>query len=310
MFNRNLPEPYCPRALRQLAGCVGTAMLVLLYATAHAQTPAAAPAAVAAPQGEIKGTAWEHTPQSLALSVAQADLVLPPVAAGAAPRVMKFGALGSQAAFGTVAPRPLPVVLFLHGSSGLGLKAIGEWQQWLAQMGIASVAPDSFALPGHVTYKSPIAKDDYERIHALRASEIAPMLQALRTQTWVDASRIALAGTSEGAVPVARYAGSEFAARLLFAWSCEANYFVTAPRNAFEPGKPVLNVISSTDPFFSRSNAWLGNPEAQGHCSAALKDVPAARVALIPGAPHTLLNLPAARDVVSGFFLGLGWVAR
>ena len=25
------------------------------------------------------------------------------------------------------------MVLFLHGSSGLGLKAIAEWQQWLAE---------------------------------------------------------------------------------------------------------------------------------------------------------------------------------
>lgn len=306
------------RAVRNFAAGTGLAATLLLLATAaQAQTPAASAtttatptSAPATPKGEIQGTAWEHTPQSLAASVAQADLVLPPQQAGGAPRVLKFGALSGQAVFGTPTPQPLPVVLFLHGSSGLGLKAIGEWQQWLARLGIASVAPDSFALPGHVTYKSPIGKDDYERIHALRASEIAPMLQALRQQTWVDRERIALAGTSEGAVPVARYAGSDFAARLLFAWSCEPNYFVTAPRNAFEPGKPVLNVISSTDPFFSRSNAWLGNPEAQGHCAAALKDVPAGRVALIPGAPHTLLNLPATRDVVSGFFLGLGWVAR
>ena len=29
-----------------------------------------------------------------------------------------------------------PVVVFLHGSSGLGLKAIGEWQLWLADLGI------------------------------------------------------------------------------------------------------------------------------------------------------------------------------
>ena len=40
----------------------------------------------------------------------------------------------------------VPVVVFMHGSSGLGLKAIGEWQQWLASLGWASLAPDSFAL--------------------------------------------------------------------------------------------------------------------------------------------------------------------
>ena len=197
--------------------------------------------------------------------------------------------------------RRVPVVVFLHGSSGLGLKAIGEWQQWLASLGYASIAPDSFALADRVTYKSPIDKESYERIHALRASEIAPALAALRGQPWADFGRLILAGTSEGAVPVARYPGSEFVARILYAWSCEANYFVKEPQNAFEPSKPVLNVISASDPFFSRSNAWLGNPEAQGHCGAALKENARASILLVPNAPHTLLNLPATQSATAGF---------
>jgi hypothetical protein len=88
---------------------------------------------------------------------------------------------------------------------------------------------------------------------------------------------------------------------MLFAWSCENNYFVQAPRNAFEPDKPVLNVISAVDPFFSKANAWLGNADAQGHCAAALKDNPRAAVLLVPGAPHTLLNLPGPRSATAGF---------
>jgi dienelactone hydrolase len=253
----------------------------------------------AAPAGEIQGTAWVHTPESLAGSVALADVVLPAEATGGAVIAGKFKDLPA-ARGGRV-----PVIVFLHGSSGLGLKAIGEWQRWLATLGWASVAPDSFSLAGHVTYKSPIDKESYERILALRASEIAPMLAALRAQPWADTSRLVLAGTSEGAVPVARYAGKEFMARMLFAWSCEDNYFVKAPNNAFDPGQPVLNVISATDPFFSRSNAWLGNAAAKGHCGAALKDNPRAAVVLVPDAPHTLLNLPAARVATAGFLAQL-----
>jgi hypothetical protein len=60
-------------------------------------------------------------------------------------------------------------------------------------------------------------------------------------------------------------------------------------------------VISATDPFFSRANAWLGQPAAEGHCAAPFKDQPKASIVLIPGAPHTLLNLPAARQVAAGF---------
>lgn len=269
-----------------------SAILALCCASVGAQPQA--------PAGEIKGDAWVHTKESLAASLQQADVCLPAAATGGAVFCGKFAALPK------VSGKPVPVIVFLHGSSGLGLKAIGEWQQWLAGLGYASVAPDSFSLPGHVTYKSPIDKDSYERIHALRASEIEPTLAALKSQPWADMGSLVLAGTSEGAVPVARYSGSAFAARMLYAWSCEANYFVKAPLNAFEANKPVLNVISSSDPFFSKTNTWLGNAEAQGHCGAALKDNPRAAVLLIPNAPHTLLNFPAARSATAGFLSLLG----
>ena len=248
-----------------------------------------------APQGEIKGQAIVHTPESARAAMANGALVLPSAATGGA---VFTGAFKD-------APREtrarVPVVVFLHGSSGLGLKAIGEWQQWLATMGIASFAPDSFALPGRVTYTSPVGKDFYEKIHALRGSEITLAVQALKDAPWADPRRMVLAGTSEGATAVARYAGDAFATRMIFSWSCEDNYFVETHRTAVRPEQPVLNVISATDPFFSRSNAWLGQPAAVGHCAAAFKDHPKASIVLIPGAPHTLLNLPAARQVVAGY---------
>jgi len=246
-------------------------------------------------QGEIKGQAIVHTPESARAAMANGALVLPAAATGGA---VFTGAFKD-------APREtrarVPVVVFLHGSSGLGLKAIGEWQQWLATMGIASFAPDSFALPGRVTYTSPVGKDFYEKIHALRGSEITLAVQALKDAPWADPRRLVLAGTSEGATAVARYAGDAFATRMIFSWSCEDNYFVETHRTAVRPEQPVLNVISATDPFFSRSNAWLGQPAAVGHCAAAFKDHPKASIVLIPGAPHTLLNLPAARQVVAGY---------
>lgn len=280
------------RFIRSAASTLAPLALAALLAGCAAPPPA--PKA-AAPAGEIKGSAWAHTPQSLVASVQNAAVVLPAQVTGGSVYSGKWSAIPASA------KGQVPVVLFLHGSSGLGLKAIGEWQLWLAAQGIASVAPDSFALPDHVTYKSPIDKASYERIHALRASEIAPALAAIQAAPWADTSRLVLAGTSEGAVPVARYAGKAFAARLLFAWSCEPNYFVTEPRNAFEADKPVLNVISSVDPFFSPTNPWLGNAQAKGSCAEALKDHKQAVIALIPGAPHTLITLPQVQAVTGGF---------
>lgn len=252
--------------------------------------------AASAPQGAIKGVASEHTAASAQAAISRGALVLPASAT--------TGGTVFTGAF-DAAPREararVPVVVFLHGSSGLALKAIGEWQAWLATLGVASLAPDSFALPERLSYTSPVDKPTYERIHALRESEIGLALAALKSAAWADDKRLILAGTSEGAVAVARYPGPEFAGKMVFAWSCEPNYFVAEPRSVFLPERPVLNVISATDPFFSPSNSWLGNPGAKGHCGDSLKYHTSATIVLIPGAPHTLLNLSAARRATEGF---------
>lgn len=277
--------------LRQLGYGVALACAVTLLGACAQTAPAPHPST---PVGEVKGDAVQHNTASSASVAQRAAVVLP------------ASVTGGPIYVGTFANAPkdtrvkVPVVVFLHGSSGLELKAIGEWQLWLASLGVASFAPDSFALPNRLTYKSPVSKDVYEKIHALRSSEIPLALQALRLAPWADTARLILAGTSEGGPAVARYGGNEFAGRMLYSWSCENNYFVDNHRTAVIT-QPVLNVMSSTDVFFSPSNPWLGNSAAKGYCGDALKDNKQATIVLIPGAPHTLLNLPAARNATVGF---------
>ena len=280
---------------------VSATICAAVLLAACAQTPFATPQ-TPNPTGEVKGTATQHTAASSAGVVQRAAVVLPASVTGGAVYVGTFANAPN-------APKEtkgrVPVVVFMHGSSGLELKAIGEWQLWLASLGVASFAPDSFALPDRLTYKSPVGKDVYEKIHDLRASEIPLALAALRSAAWADTSRLVLAGTSEGGPAVARYVGNEFAGRMLYSWSCETNYFVQDHRTAAIT-QPVLNVMSLTDVFFSPSNAWLGygvqgKSTAKGHCGDALKDNKQATIALIPGAPHTLLNLSAARHATAGF---------
>jgi dienelactone hydrolase len=276
---------------------IGCRAIVLLLALAsigaNAQTP------VVAPAGQVKGTATVHDDASAAAAMAGAQVALPASATGGALFEGRYD----------MAPRQVqarvPVVVFLHGSSGLGLKAIGEWQRWLAGLGIASIAPDSFALRDRVTYTSPVDVEVYERIHALRASEIALALKALVTTPWADMSRLVLAGTSEGATAVARYAGGGFAGRVIYSWSCENNYFVKDAATAATEGRPVLNIISASDPFFSPANPWLGNAAAKGHCADALKANKEAVIVLLEQAPHTLINLPAARAITEAFLKGV-----
>lgn len=132
-----------------------------------------------------------------------------------------------------------------------------------------------------MTYSSPIPREDYEKIHSLRSSELT------------------------AAVAVARYVPAPDAVRekgrIIFSWSCEDNYHVTAHRTAVPNDLPVLNIMSATDKYFSTANSYIGNEQAAGHCAKALADNPNASIVLIPKAPHTLMNVPQAREAVEGF---------
>lgn len=283
---------------------LAVAALMLTACSSGPKPPvAAAPTTpAAAPTGSVTGTADRHTPASAQAVLANAWLVLPPKATGG---VLYEGLLKAAPA----ATARVPVVVFAHGSSGIA-PAIKEWQRWLANdLGIASVAPDSMQLPDRINYKSPVDKAVYERVHALRASELAMAMAALPQWAWADTSRVVLAGTSEGAVSVARYQRAANApaatpnevGRIIYSWSCEDNYHVAAHRTAIPTGMPVLNVMSSADPYFSQRNAWLGNPRATGSCSDVLRTNPRASVVMIPDAPHTLFNLPQAKGPTEAF---------
>ena len=89
--------------------------------------------------------------------------------------------------------------------------------------------------------------------------------------------------------------------RMIFSWSCEDNYHVASHNSYLPDTLPVLNVMSATDKFFSQVNSYLDNPSALGHAGKVLASNPNAQIVLLPGAPHTLFNLPAARDAAAAF---------
>lgn len=277
---------------------VGGCLLALSACTTTSSTSTTHAPVQAVPQGAIQGSASQHTAASLQAAVLNAWVSLPARATGGA----AYSGLLSQA---PATQARVPVVVFVHGSSGVA-PAIKEWQKWLAEhLGIASIAADSMQLQGRMTYKSPIAKADYEKVHGMRAAELAATVQALPALAWADSQHVVLAGTSEGAVAVARYRAAPGAlaekGRLIFSWSCEDNYHVQSHQTHIPATLPVLNTMSSTDVYFSQANPWLGNPRALGHCGTALADNKVSSVLLIPGAPHTLFNLPQARQATEGF---------
>ena len=255
-------------------------------------------------KGSITGEAWQLTAVSEKKGLDQASLALPAsLMTNHRTFIGKWSVLPTLSTLGSPpTQKKVPVIVFLHGSSGIKPNlGFESWQTAMAEQGYASIIFDSMTLENRLQYQSPIDRETYEKIHSLRTSEIQTVLGALKQVPWADTSRLILAGTSEGAVSVARYANPDFRARMIFSWSCEDNYFVKGHQTAVSPGLPTLNIISSQDPYFSLANAYLDNPEATGNCAQTLKTNPNAEVVLIPNAPHTLINLPAARSAVEGF---------
>ncbi|CAL74772.1 hypothetical protein; putative signal peptide [Bradyrhizobium sp. ORS 278] len=248
--------------------------------------------------GETKGSALEPSAENLALTWAKANLVLPRTLAGG--RRWEGHAEDAPDVIGIA-----PLVVVMHGSSGVA-PAIKEFQVWLAdELGVASVAPDSLAIPDRLTYTSPVDVALYERVHALRQAELENALKTSRDWSWVDRQRVVIAGTSEGSVAVGRYTGKDVAARLIYSWSCEDNYFVMAPKLGIGAKEPVLNAISARDPYFSAANPWNKDRAVTGSCAAALKDDPKAEVMVIDADVHTILNRPEVRERSAQFLRGV-----
>lgn len=245
--------------------------------------------------GSLQGTVKSHTPETLAATWNQAYVVLP--SAGNAPKIGTPESLKEETKF-------YPTVVFCHGSSGVNPQ-IKVFAHWLADaLRVACVVPDSMQTKDRLTYSSPVPASDYEIIHKMRLQELENAMKELRNVPWSD-GRIIIAGTSEGGVTAARYSAGEGMlkekGRMIFSWSCEDNYHVESHQTAIPANEPVLNVMSATDKFFSQANSYLDNPKALGFAGKVLADNPNAEIVLLPGAPHTLINLPQARDAVSAF---------
>jgi dienelactone hydrolase len=280
--------------LQKVGSIMGVSRVLLLTAALCCATAAFA----ADKPGDTKGTVLEPSTENLARTWAKANLVLPAALAGG--RRWEGHAEDAPDVIGIA-----PLVVVMHGSSGVA-PAVKEFQVWLAdELGAASVAPDSLAIPDRLTYISPVDVATYERVHALRLAELENALKAARDWSWVDRQRLVMAGTSEGAVAVGRYGGKDAAARLIYSWSCEDNYFVTAPRLGIGPKEPVLNAISARDPYFSAANPWNKDRAVTGSCAAALKDDPRAEVMVIDADVHTILNRPDVRDRSAQFLRGV-----
>jgi dienelactone hydrolase len=199
----------------------------------------------------------------------------------------------------TVAPgEKYPLVIYMHGCNGFW-GGTDRRVDFLAALGFASIAPDSFAREKVPTSCDPRAHRAgiYRGTLRMRQYEAAHAIERARELPWVDRDNIFLMGLSQGGITAATLeeTGRPVNARVIEGWGCHAGWLEYKGLNA-APGQPVLSLVAARDPWFRADylrgdcGAFMVNPEASGSKSV-----------VFDSSRHELLELSEARDIVKAF---------
>ena len=176
-----------------------------------------------------------------------------------------------------LAPRDkLPVVLYLHGCTGIGNYDLFET---LAGAGYVVIAPDSMARRFRPLQCEPESRTGGYNlfVYDFRQAEIGYALDRLGGLEAIDGRNLFLVGTSEGGVATALYHGDEFRARVIAQWTCTG---VARVRGiAAPPETPILAIVRADDPWYDSPRA----PDQAGDCGAFMKDRPGSRSIVLKG---------------------------
>ncbi len=212
-----------------------------------------------------------------------------------------------------------PVVVYMHGS-GQAIDRSGDapklkwdygYADWVMEAGYIFVAPDSYAMENRPSFSSPVPKENYEAVHAIRQAEVAQAAQGLVTQSFVDTNEMYLLGVSEGAMAAARYHGKEFKGRLILSWSCEPGYFTDYPKVGAKSKDPILNVMGQRDFYFGKDAPYnTAYGKNTGNCAAHLSaaNYKNAKVVIYPESSHGVTYNQHMKGDVQGFLSH--WVGR
>ncbi|MGD1824751.1 hypothetical protein A203_05495 [Chromobacterium violaceum] len=145
---------------------------------------------------------------------------------------------------------PLPLLRFLRASSGFH-EHTAQFQRGLSlPLGIAALAPGSFARAEGPGGQKPAGKRGCETAHRPGLAKISGTIDILPQWPWVDSPKRLLAGNNEDAVAHGR--GSQLLGRPIYSQPGKDNDSVAQAGNGFRPDCPILNILSRDDPHFGK----------------------------------------------------------
>ncbi|MBX3500620.1 MAG: hypothetical protein KF889_14325 [Alphaproteobacteria bacterium] len=175
------------------------------------------------------------------------------------------------------------MIVFLHGCRGLRRPTP------FLELGAIVVEPDGFSTGLRCTTD----RAKLAAVVAARHIDVAYAAAQIAAAPWADGRRLVLAGYSNGGQTAATYAGNEFRARVLIAWTCNNQH--DPSQNGVRGRGAVLALIATTYSLYER----LG---IAGDCGEAVKDRgPGSRSILIDSSSHDVLDHAITREAVARF---------
>ncbi|MAR79076.1 MAG: hypothetical protein CMM18_02465 [Rhodospirillaceae bacterium] len=159
----------------------------------------------------------------------------------------------------------MPLLLYLHGCSGLG---DGVFLQKLSSIGIVIIAPDSFARSYRPMQCNPKTKKGGKNlfIYDFRSAELTYALEKISEIPWIDFNNLFLFGASEGGVTAALFRGNVFNGRVITQWTCTGAPLIEgidAPKN-----EPILSIVKESDPWYASDKTI----SQDGNCGSYMLD--------------------------------------
>lgn len=194
--------------------------------------------------------------------------------------------------------RRLPVVLYLHGCTGIE-KSDRRIMRALSRAGFLVIAPDSMARQYRPRQCKPRKKTGGFNlfVYDFRQAEINFALQQLRRDEWADTGNLFLVGSSEGGLAAAQYRGAAFRARVITKWTCHGSHLVRGL--AAPPDEPVLAIVRKKDPWYDQKKT-----HQSGECGAFFGDRPGSKSwVLETGKGHNVFKEDRVTDEIVSFLV-------
>lgn len=189
--------------------------------------------------------------------------------------------------------KPFPVVIYVHGCSGITNENV-SWGKYFRDLGYIAVLPDSMARRTELNCDPKTKKSGaFPKAHAMRLEEIRYAYDQVKKSSWANGKNVFLMGHSEGGVAAARTKLAGFSGIIITGWRCSHSKNQNFD-GIFAPiDTPILTLEWSRDD-------WQ-NEATKGSCSDKFGERTKARQVLFPGSGHNVFDQTAAKEAVADF---------